>query len=73
VRIKKPGLANDGSTLMVCRLGEPWDNRRYLTQEEMNLKKSDFPEDAVFLIGGKMSGLRVTETQIDAIMKKMYP
>lgn len=64
------GLANDGSTLMVCRLGEPWDNRRYLTQEEMNLKKADFPEDTVFVGGGKMSEIRVTEEQIDAIMEK---
>lgn len=66
----KPGLAWDGSTLIVCRLGDPWDRRRYLTQEEMKLKKSDFPEDTVFMIGGKMTEIKVTEAHIDYIMEK---
>jgi len=66
----KPGLAQDGSTIMAVRLSESWDNRRYLTQEEMTLKKSDFPEDTVFVIGGKMSEIKVTEARIDSIMEK---
>lgn len=56
--------------IKVVRTSEPWDSRRYLTQEEMKLKKSDFREDTVFVIGGKMSEAKVTEAHIDYIMEK---
>jgi len=68
----KPGLAKDGSRIMVVRQSEPWDNRRYLIQEEMKLKKQDFPEDTVFVTGGKMTPNRITEEHIDAIMEKSH-
>lgn len=58
MKIIKPGIANDGSTIMVVRLSEPWDSRRYLTQDEMKLKKSDFPEDTIFITEGKTKGIR---------------
>lgn len=66
--IVRPGIAKDGSRIEIVRMGESWANRRYLTQEEMNLNKSDFPEDTVFFMGGKMSGKKVTEEHVDAIM-----
>jgi hypothetical protein len=47
------GIARDGYTLMAVRMGEPLTEDRYLTQEEMKLKISDFAPDTVFILSGK--------------------
>jgi hypothetical protein len=39
--------------ILYGRLSEPLSSFRYLTDEEMKLRKSDFPDDAVFMLGPK--------------------
>lgn len=45
------GLTSDGYTLMAVRMLESLTEDRYLTQEEMKLKMSDFAPDTVFIRG----------------------
>lgn len=56
--------------MLVVRLSESWAKRRYLSRGELKLKKEDFPVDTIFITGGKMSQVRITEDRIDEIMAK---
>lgn len=48
---KDAGVTKDGHRLFVVKLMEPLSSGHWLTQEEMKIKKSDFPSDTVFIYG----------------------
>jgi hypothetical protein len=44
------GKAKDGSFIYAVKMGEDYDEGHFLSEEEMLIRRSDFPDDMVFIL-----------------------